>query len=242
MGKTKKDKDMNHKIIESSIVAVSIVVLGICVKAGIDNYAYRDRSVSVRGLAETDVPADHVTCPLVFKESGDDLLSLYNVINKKSEAIVAFVVKNGIDRADVTVSAPEVVDMQTERYGNEHVRARYICTAVVTVSTNQVEAVRALLARQSELLKQGIALAGDDYRYQINYEFTKLNELKPEMIETATKNARAAAEKFAIDSGSKLGGIKRASQGLFTVESRDANTPFIKHVRVVTTVEYYLED
>lgn len=233
---------MNHKIIESSIVAVAIVALGVCVKAGIDNYAYRDRSVAVRGLAETDVPADHVTCPLVFKESGDDLLSLYNVINKKSEAIVAFVVKNGIDRSDITVSAPEVVDMQTERYGNEHVRARYICKAVVTISTDRVEAVRALLARQSELLKQGIALAGDDYRYQINYEFTKLNELKPEMIETATKNARAAAEKFAIDSGSKLGGIKRASQGLFTVESRDANTPFIKHVRVVTTVEYYLED
>lgn len=233
---------MKHKIIESSIVAVAIVLLGLCIKAGIDNYAYRDRSVSVRGLAETDVPADHVTCPLVFKESGDDLPALYNVINRKSEAIVEFIGQNGIEKEDISVSAPEVVDMQTERYGNENVRARYICTAVVTISTDLVDAVRALLTHQSELLKQGIAFTGDDYRYQINYEFTKLNELKPEMIETATKNARAAAQKFALDSDSKLGGIKRASQGLFTVESRDANTPFIKHVRVVTTVEYYLED
>ena len=233
---------MKQKTIEASIIAVAIIVLGICLKAGIDNYAYRDRSVSVRGLAEVDVPADHVICPLIFKESGNDLLQLYNVINEKSQAIINFVVSNGIDRNDITISAPEVVDMQTERYNNnENMRSRYICTAVVTISSDKVDAVRALLSRQSELLKKGIALTGDDYRYQTTYEFTKLNELKPEMIETATKNARAAAEKFAADSESELGGIKHASQGLFSVESRDANTPFIKHVRVVTTIEYYLK-
>jgi uncharacterized protein len=234
---------MKNNLIGASIVAVAIVVLGFCLKAGIDNYAYRDRSVSVRGLAEVDVPADHVTCPLVFKESGNDLLALYNVINTKSAAIVDFIVASGIDKADITLSAPEVVDMQTERYvSNEQQRARYICTAVVTISSDKVDTVRALLGRQSELLKKGIALSGDDYRYQTVYDFTKLNDLKPEMIENATKNARAAAEKFATDSNSKLGGIKHASQGLFTVESRDANTPFIKHVRVVTSVEYYLNN
>ena len=72
--------------------------------------------------------------------------------------------------------------------------------------------------------------------------FSKLNDLKPEMIEEATKNARAVAEKFAEDSKSRLGKIKSASQGQFSVEDRDSSTPHIKQVRVVSTVEYYLSD
>jgi hypothetical protein len=85
-----------------------------------------------------------------------------------------------------------------------------------------------------------VAITGGDYRYNILYEFTGLNEIKPQMIEEATKNAREAAEKFAVDSGSRLGKIRNASQGQFTITDRDANTPFIKNVRVVTTVNYYL--
>ena len=99
-----------------------------------------------------------------------------------------------------------------------------------------------MMREQSELLKQGIALTGGDYRYNITYDFTKLNEVKPQMIENATKNARLAAEKFAKDSDSKLGKIKTANQGQFSITDRDANTPYIKSVRVVTTVDYYLED
>lgn len=62
------------------------------------------------------------------------------------------------------------------------------------------------------------------------------------MIEEATKNARASAEKFAQDSGSSLGKIRRANQGQFSITDRDSNTPYIKSVRVVTTVEYFLKD
>ena len=92
------------------------------------------------------------------------------------------------------------------------------------------------------VLTKGIALISGDYQYMITYEFTKLNEIKPQMIEEATKNARAAAEKFASDSDSELGKIKRANQGQFSITNRDNNTPDIKRVRVVTTVDYYLED
>jgi hypothetical protein len=105
-----------------------------------------------------------------------------------------------------------------------------------------VDKVKALITQQSELLTKGVALLSGEYQYAIVYEFTKLNEIKPQMIEEATKNARAAAEKFALDSQSELGKIKRANQGLFTINDRDINTPDIKKVRVVTTVEYYLED
>ena len=99
-----------------------------------------------------------------------------------------------------------------------------------------------MIIEQSELLKQGIAIIGGDWEYKVSYDFTGLNDVKPQMIEEATKNARLAAEKFAKDSNSKLGKIKHASQGQFSIEDRDANTPFIKHIRVVTTIDYSLED
>ena len=92
------------------------------------------------------------------------------------------------------------------------------------------------------MLKQGIAITEGEYRYNTVYSFTGLNDIKPQMIEEATRNARAAAMKFAQDSGSKLGKIKNASQGQFTISDRDENTPYIKNVRVVTTVNYYLKD
>ena len=98
------------------------------------------------------------------------------------------------------------------------------------------------MSEQTELLKQGIAITGGDYRYSVSYEFTGLNDIKPQMIEEATKNARAAAEKFAKDSDSKLGKIRNASQGQFSISNRDGNTPYIKSVRVVTTVTYYLKN
>ena len=98
------------------------------------------------------------------------------------------------------------------------------------------------MSRMGELLKQGIAISANDYDTRVQYEFTSLNKIKPQMIEEATKNAREAAEKFAKDSDSKLGKIKNASQGLFTIEDRDPSTPYIKKVRVVTSVDFFLEN
>ena len=118
---------------------------------------------------------------------------------------------------------------------------RYNATSVITVTSKNVDKVRKLMSEQAELLKQGIAISGGDYRYNVVYEFTGLNDVKPQMIEEATKNARAAAEKFAKDSDSSLGKIRNASQGQFSISDRDANTPYIKSIRVVTTVNYYLK-
>ena len=113
---------------------------------------------------------------------------------------------------------------------------------VVTVTSKQVDLVRGLINEQSELLKQGVAIVSGDYRYNVTYDYTSLNDIKPKMIEEATKNARTAAEKFAKDSESSLGSIQRAYQGQFSIENRDPNTPYIKQVRVVTTIDYSLED
>jgi hypothetical protein len=98
------------------------------------------------------------------------------------------------------------------------------------------------MTRLSELGKQGIVLSGGDYQSQPEYLFTRLNEVKPEMIEEATRQAREVAQKFAADSQSTLGRIRHASQGQFSIADRDRNNPHIKKVRVVSTVEYYLSD
>jgi hypothetical protein len=132
--------------------------------------------------------------------------------------------------------------MQAERYSVSQSPYRYNITSVVTVMSDNVDLVRKLMSEQGELLKQGIAVTGEDYQYRVQFLFTKLNDIKPQMIEEATKNARATAEKFAKDSGSKLGKIQSANQGQFSITDRDANTPYIKNIRVVSTVNYYLKD
>ena len=137
---------------------------------------------------------------------------------------------------------PQVVDMQADRYNSNPLPYRYNVTNVVVVTSSQVDNVRKLIERQTELLKQGIAIVAGDYQYQTTYEYTDLNTIKPGMIADATKNAREAANKFADDSDSELGKIKTASQGQFSIEDRDQYTPYIKRVRVVSTIVYYLKD
>lgn len=233
---------MKNLRIESAILAVGLALLGFFVYNGINSLAKRDRVVSVRGLAEKEVQADRVIWPLAYKTVGDDLGSVYRDISSANKKIQTFLIKNGIKASDITNGAPQVNDLWTNEYRDNVNRQRYNATSVTTVSSSDVAKVRALMTRTGELLSQGIAIAPNDYNYPIQFDFTSLNKIKPQMIEQATKNAREAAEKFAKDSESKLGKIKSAQQGLFSIEDRDSNTPYIKEVRVVTTVDYYLDN
>lgn len=227
---------------EAVIIAVGLAVIGIAINAGIGKFRDKDRIVSVKGLAEMEVTADKVTWPLMYKDLGNDLVTLYNNIQRKNKTIVDFLLANGIAQTEISVASPEIIDMEAERYSNQSYSYRYNATSVITVTSGDVGKIRKLISEQTELLKQGVAITGGDYRFSTLYEFTGLNDVKPQMIEEATKNARASAEKFATDSGSKLGKIRNASQGQFTITDRDANTPHIKNVRVVTTVNYYLKN
>lgn len=227
---------------EAIVLAIGLVALGAQIKQGIDNFVNKDRVVTVKGLAEMEVPANKVTWPLMYKEVGNDLSTLYNKINDTNKAIVNFLKKKGISESEISINAPEIIDMQAERYNSTPSPYRYNVTTVITVTSEKVDLVRNLISEQSELLKQGIAITGGDYRYNIQYDYTRLNDIKPQMIEEATKNAREAAQKFAKDSESELGKIKCANQGQFSIENRDANTPYIKRIRVVTTIDYSLED
>jgi len=223
-------------------VGLGLLMLGLCLKGGIEDFKAKDRVVSVKGLSEKEVPADRVIWPLAFKEIGDDLATMNTNIQQKNGAIVHYLKSNGLEASEISLSAPEIIDMQAERYSSTPSRYRYNITSIVTVNSSKIETVRKLMEGQDELIRQGIAITGDDYRFQKQFIFTKLNKIKPGMIEEATKNARASALKFAQDSESKLGKIKSADQGQFSITDRDANTPYIKMVRVVTTINYYLED
>ncbi|MGL4518387.1 MAG: SIMPL domain-containing protein [Phocaeicola sp.] len=228
--------------VEAAMVALGLILMGLFIMKGLSVLGQKERVVNVKGLAEMQVPANKVTWPLLFKELGNDLPALYTKINATNQVIVKFLKENGITEDEISINAPEIIDLQAERYNTNPTPYRYNVTSVLIVTSTKVDQIRKLISEQSELLKQGIAITSGDYRYNVVYEFTGLNEVKPQMIEEATKNARQSADKFAKDSESKLGKIKSAYQGQFSIEDRDANTPYIKRIRVVTTIDYTLEE
>lgn len=229
----------NEKIIAASVIGFAIIVMGFALRSGIVAYKDMDRSVTVKGLAEREVNADKVTWPLVYKELGNDPAEMYDLLTQKNKKVLTFLKSAGIKESDISVNPPVISDRQADNYSNEIMNYRYKATSVITVTSTEVDKVRTLMRRQSELMKQGIALVSEEYGgNSVVYEFTGLNKVKPDMIEEATKNARKTAQKFADDSGSSLGEIRNAQQGQFSIEDRDANTPYIKRLRVVNTVEY----
>lgn len=233
---------MKNLKIEALILAIGLLLMGVFIQQGLDSFSSNNRVVHVKGLSEIEVPANKVIWPLVYKELGNDLPSLYKDIRRTNEAIVQFLTQKGIEASEISINAPEIIDQKADRYNSNPVPDRYNVTSVITVTSTKVELVRQMIGEQSELLKQGIAITGGDYRYNVQYEFTGLNDVKPQMIEEATQNGRTSAEKFAKDSDSQLGKIKSANQGQFSISDRDANTPYIKRIRVVTSIDYLLED
>lgn len=233
---------MKHLRIEAAILAVAIIALGVLFRVAIGDFINKDRSVAVKGLSEQQVDADLVIWPLVYKEVGNDPAAIYETIERKNAEILAFLTQNGIKKEEISIKPASVSDRKANAY-SEYTGDRYTASSIITVTSSNVATVRRLMQRQSELMKRGIAFTSEEYgSNQVEFKYTKLNDIKPKMIEEATKNARTTADKFAKDSDSRLGKIKTASQGQFSIEDRDPTTPHIKTVRVVTTIEYYLED
>lgn len=234
---------MKNYYVEATILAVAIVVFGTFVKNSLDRFTDKERVVTVKGLSEREVPADKVIWPLIYKELGNDPADIYQRIEKKNATVMDFLKKHGLTDNEISVNPPQVKDRFADSWSQENILNRYVASSVIIVSSTQVDLVRNIMQKQAELMKIGIALISEDYgNNMVKYEFTGLNEIKPEMVEESTKNARATAEKFAKDSDSELGKIRRATQGQFSITNRDNNTPHIKNVRVVSTIEYYIRD
>lgn len=220
-------------------VMIGLVALGLFISKGLTRIANQEQYVTVKGLAEREVMANKVVWPLPYKSVSNDMQELYDGIEKNKNVILSFLKSGGITEDEIIVSAPAVTDRLAQSYVPDNVKFRYQSEAVITVISPQVEKVIELMGKQIELMKDGVIIS-NEYNYQTQFEYTALNDIKPEMIEEATRNARAVAQKFAEDSGSKLGNIKQASQGQFSISS-DETTPQIKNIRVVTTIKYALE-
>ena len=230
------------KFFSGLFIMVGLVVLGMMFPRAVDKFRSYDRTVNVKGLCEKEVKADKVIWPVVYKVMANDIQSIYDQTDRSNAMIVDFLKAGGIDAAEITVSVPQISDKFANEYGNNDRAYRYIATNVITVCTDDVDGVLKLMSKQSDLLKKGIVTDGNSWENPVEFKYEGLNEIKPTMIEEATMNAREAAEKFAKDSDSRLGKIKTANQGTCTIENRDSNTPYIKKVRVVTSVTYYLKN
>ena len=226
------------KIREAVILAIGIIVLGWFIKSGIDNFSNKDRKVTVKGLAEREVKADKVTWSLSTNEMGNDLPTLYENINVKTGKIKAFLKQNGIEDGEITVNPPTVNDLESNQWSENRRNFRYIINTTLTVSTQKVDLVNKAIFKQAELLKQGVAIEGSNPQY----EYVSFQQMKPEMMEEAIKNAQKTAEQFTKASNSKLGNIQTAGQGQFEINDRDQNALYSNQLRVVTTITYALDN
>ena len=230
------------KFFSGLFVMTGLIVIGFHISGAVVKFRSFDRTVNVKGLCEKEVKADKVIWPVVYKVMANDIQSIYDQIDANNETVRSFLASGGIKADEISVAVPNISDKYANEYGSNDRAYRYIATSVVTVCTSDVDAVLALMSRQSELLKKGVVTGGNNWENPVEFKYEGLNAIKPQMIEEATMNAREAAEKFAKDSDSRLGKIKTANQGTFTIENRDSNTPYIKKVRVVTSVTYYLRN
>ena len=232
---------MNHGNTPAAVVlAIGIALAGYLVGNALIESRTSERRVSVRGLSEREVPANLVLWPIVFSVTSDDLVDLQRQADVGVVKVRAFL-GDAFPAEQISVSPPRVQDREAQGMsGDGRQRDRYMAEVVVTVRTDQIDAARKAIERSGELVKQGVAVIRS-YEYSTQYLYTDLERVKPEMIAEATKDARRAAEQFAQDSGSKVGAIRTAQQGLFSIEDRDQFSPQLKKIRVVTTVDYYLE-
>lgn len=226
-----------------ALVGMGIASAGWFTAGALRQVRESQRFVTVKGLAEREVDADLAIWPVTFKEASDDLTELQRRVDAKREVVAGYLVEAGFPREEISYAVPRIQDRQAENAGQPGRPSgpRYLEQATVIVRSRNVAAVKRAMDRSGQLVGRGVMLA-QDWENRPQFLFTGLNAIKPEMIEQATVSAREAAVKFAKDSGSRVGKIRTASQGLFTVSDRDPNSPERKVVRVVTTVDYFLGD
>ena len=225
-------------------LSLGIIIASILISDALVELRAANRYVTVKGLAEQEVDADLAIWPITFEDADNDLSLLYQRLGEKRESIHAFLLSGGLSEQDISFLPPQVMDFHAHKYsyGKEKRPLRYRVETTLLVRTENVPLVKKLMEQSTELINRGIVIIQADYQRSTEFLFTGLNAIKPKMIEEATKNARKAAEQFAKDSGSTVGKIRNARQGLFTITNRDKNSPDRKKIRVVTTVEYFLVD
>ncbi|MGE6449544.1 SIMPL domain-containing protein [Pseudoalteromonas tetraodonis] len=229
-------------VMAAACLSIGLIALGFIIKGTALDIKGMERTVQVKGLAEREVVADTVIWPLQFNDADNNLEKLVERVEQKNDAVIAFLKLHGFDDQEISTGTQSIIDKQAREYANDNQKFRYVISSNIIVYSNAPDKVKNALSKVSQLAKQNIAIVQDNYQTRIEYIFTGLNDIKPAMVQEATEKAREVADKFAKDSNSRLGKIKTARQGQFSISDRDSNTPQIKNVRVVTSVEYYLSD
>ncbi len=222
----------------AAIAAIGIVLGGYLLGDGLLRAKEAERSVTVRGLAERDVTANLATWTISYSSTSTDLASAQAKVRGDTEAIEQFFAGLGFPEDALQPTGANVSSYTNDGITNYTVRQR------LSLRTDDIERAQRAVARQFDLVNRGVFLEEGS---GMSYTFTRLNDIKPEMVAEATRDARAAAEQFAEDSGADVGAIKDATQGYFSIEGRDgdeggwgvSDSPY-KKVRVVTTVNFSL--
>ena len=232
----------NAFILGGSLI-IGLSLFGLILGNNAIRYKEYERTVTVKGLSERDYKADIVIWPIQFSLASNSLDDIYKSMDDTTKIITSFLKDSGIEEKEISYSSLGITDKFAQQYGDQNkTEFRYTTSQTVIVYSKNIDTVQNLMEKISDLGKQGIVFTNQNYDSKIEYIFDRLNQVKPAMIEEATKDARGVAEKFASDSKSQLGKIKSASQGQFSITDRDKNNPHIKKVRVVSTVAYYLLD
>lgn len=232
-------------ILAALVLAFGFLGAGFFVKQGLSTFRMEDRVVTVKGLAERDVEADLAMWTLSHSGTSNVLAEVQQKIENNEKIILAYLEHKGFGKDEVTVQPLQAQDLLAQAYRPQGVeQGRYIITQMITIRTSDMEKMGQAVSDLGSLLRQGVTLTNSA---QPTYMFTKLNQVKPEMLADAVKSARKAAEEFARDSGQDVGGIKRAYQGLFQILPRDPvayvseQNQRYKRVRVVSTFDFYLQ-
>ena len=232
-----------HSILAALLVALGLVGAGWFAAQGMARLKTADRYVTVKGSAERIVDADLVVWPLPHSVGGNDLAVVQAKLEANTQAIRTFFELAGFKPGEIVVSPPRLEDRWAWASGDNRPPDRYRYSTTVILRTSDVAKALVMLRRSGELVARGVMLGtGEGDAGGPQFDYTRLNAIKPALIAEATANARQSAEQFAKDSGARIGGIRSANQGVVDINDRDQGSPQVKKVRVVTTVEYFLED
>ncbi|MGI4775565.1 MAG: SIMPL domain-containing protein [Janthinobacterium lividum] len=245
-----------EKILAAFLISIGIGFAGYSIGNALFKSKLLDRQVSVKGLSERQITSDYAVLKITAKSTGNNLIECDNKIEKDRLVIIDYLLGLGFAESEITTGDYFIYDSLAQAYRNDNssnsINYRYVIEASLLLKTKNVQDVQKAIQKQNLLAKEGVVFVNDGPYF----EFDRLNELKPDMIAEGIKNARIAAEKFAQDSGSKIGKLKKANQGIFTIspaESSESNNPnyddncsarksLNKKVRLVTTLEYFLEE
>ena len=232
----------NSLLLPALILAVALIIAGYFIGNMHKTGKEYDRYVQVKGLSEREAQADLAVWPINAVLTGNDLKTLKGSIENQNNQVYQFFLDQGFNDDELTRGMVNITDARSNLYknNNQYSGFRYLSKSEFTVRTKDIKKLQKALSESLNLMSKGIVLGSKNEWRPIEYIFTGLNELKPSMIEEATTNARQVAEKFARDSDSKVGPIRVARQGQFSINDRDQNTPEIKIIRVVSTIDYQL--